>query len=49
MAQMVTPVARDGYVYGGAHGVGGGVVRLKSNGGGVAAEQVSLRAIFRTA
>src|SRR5688500_2778828 len=27
MAQMVTPVARDGYVYGGAHGIGGGVVR----------------------
>jgi len=40
MAQMVTPVARDGYVYGGAHGVGGGVVRLKSGGSGVAAEQV---------
>ncbi|HYP26485.1 MAG TPA: PQQ-binding-like beta-propeller repeat protein [Blastocatellia bacterium] len=40
MAQMVTPVARDGYVYGGAHGVGGGAVRLKSEGGGVAAEQV---------
>jgi outer membrane protein assembly factor BamB len=40
MAQMVTPVARDGYVYGGANGVGGGLVRLKSDGGGVAAEQV---------
>jgi outer membrane protein assembly factor BamB len=40
MAQMVTPVARDGYVYGGAHGIGGGVVRLKSDRGGVAAEQV---------
>jgi outer membrane protein assembly factor BamB len=40
MAQMVTPVARDGYVYGGAQGVGGGLVRLKSDGGGVAAEQV---------
>ncbi len=40
MAQMVTPVARDGYVYGGAHAVGGGLVRLKSEGGGVAAEQV---------
>jgi outer membrane protein assembly factor BamB len=40
MAQMVTPVARDGYVYGGAHGVGGGVVRLKSEGAGVVAEQV---------
>jgi outer membrane protein assembly factor BamB len=40
MAQMVTPVARDGYVYGGAHAVGGGLVRLKSEAGGVAAEQV---------
>jgi outer membrane protein assembly factor BamB len=40
MAQMVTPVAREGYVYGGAHGVGGGLVRLKSEGGGVVAEQV---------
>jgi outer membrane protein assembly factor BamB len=40
MAQMVTPVARGEYVYGGAHGVGGGVVRLKSDRGGVSAEQV---------
>lgn len=40
LAQMVTPVARDGYVYGGAHGVGGGLVRLKSEHGGVVAEQV---------
>jgi outer membrane protein assembly factor BamB len=40
MAQMVTPVARDGYVYGGAQSVGGGLVRLKSDGGGVVAEQV---------
>ncbi len=39
-AQMVTPVARDGYVYGGANGIGGGLVRLRSEGGGVAAEQV---------
>ncbi|MBA3439993.1 MAG: PQQ-binding-like beta-propeller repeat protein, partial [Pyrinomonadaceae bacterium] len=39
-AQYFTPVARDGYVYGGALGVGGGLVRLKSDGGGVAAEQV---------
>jgi outer membrane protein assembly factor BamB len=39
-AQMVTPVARDGYVYGGAHGIGGGLVRLTSAGGKVAAEQV---------
>ena len=40
MAQMVTPVARDGYVYGGAQGVGGGTVRLKADRGGVIAEQV---------
>jgi outer membrane protein assembly factor BamB len=40
MAQMVTPVARDGYVYGGANGIGGGAVRLKSDGAGVAAQQV---------
>jgi outer membrane protein assembly factor BamB len=40
MAQIPTPVARDGYVYGAAMEVGGGLVRLKSDGGGVAAEQV---------
>lgn len=40
MAQMVTPVARDGYVYGGAQGVGGGLVRLKADPDGVAAEKV---------
>jgi outer membrane protein assembly factor BamB len=40
MAQMVTPVARDGYVYGGAQGVGGGTVRLKKEGDRVSAEQV---------
>ncbi len=39
-AQYFTPVAREGYVYGGALGVGGGLVRLKPDGGGVAAEQV---------
>jgi len=39
-AQYFTPIARDGYVYGGALGVGGGLVRLKPDGGGVAAEQV---------
>ena len=43
-AQYFTPVARGEYVYGGALGVGGGLVRLKpglkSEGGGVAAEQV---------
>jgi outer membrane protein assembly factor BamB len=40
MAQMVTPVARGEYVYGGAHQVGGGLVRLKPNGGAVVVEQV---------
>jgi len=39
-AQMFTPVARGEYVYGGALGVGGGMVRLKTDGTGVAAEQV---------
>jgi outer membrane protein assembly factor BamB len=36
-AQYFTPVGRDGYVYGGALGVGGALVRLKPDGG---AEQV---------
>jgi hypothetical protein len=39
-AQYFTPVARGEYVYGGALGVGGGMVRLKLDGTGVAAEQV---------
>ena len=39
-AQYFTPVAHNEYVYGGALGVGGGLVRLKSERGGVAAEQV---------
>src|SRR5882672_2331899 len=39
-AQAFTPVARAEYVYGGALSVGGGLVRLKPDGGGVAAEQV---------
>ncbi|HEU4388546.1 MAG TPA: PQQ-binding-like beta-propeller repeat protein [Blastocatellia bacterium] len=39
-AQAFTPVARDGYIYGGALGVGGGLVRLKPDGNGVIAEQV---------
>jgi outer membrane protein assembly factor BamB len=39
-AQYFTPVARGEYVYGGALGVGGGLVHLKSDNGGVAAEQV---------
>src|SRR5262249_5190578 len=40
MAQMVTPVARDGYVYGGANAIGGGLVRLRTESAGVTAEQV---------
>ncbi len=39
-AQAFTPVARGEYVYSGALGVGGGLVRLKPEGEGVAAEQV---------
>ncbi len=39
-AQYFTPVARGEYVYGGALGVGGALVRLKPQGNGVAAEQV---------
>src|SRR6185369_6335478 len=40
MAQMVTPVAGDEYVYGGAQGVGGGIVRLKAKPDGVGADEV---------
>jgi outer membrane protein assembly factor BamB len=39
-AQAFTPVARDDYVYGGALSIGGGLVRLKPSGNGVAAEQI---------
>jgi outer membrane protein assembly factor BamB len=39
-AQYFTPVARGEYVYGGALGIGGVLVRLKPEGNGVAAEQV---------
>jgi outer membrane protein assembly factor BamB len=39
-AQAFTPVARGAYVYGGALSIGGGLVRLKPDNGGVAAEQV---------
>jgi outer membrane protein assembly factor BamB len=39
-AQYFTPVARGEYVYCGALGIGGGLVRLKVDGAGVAAEQV---------
>jgi outer membrane protein assembly factor BamB len=39
-AQYFTPIARGDLVYGGALGIGGGMVRLKPDGNGVAAEQV---------
>ena len=39
-AQYFTPVARGEQVYGGALGIGGGMVHLKANANGVAAEQV---------
>ncbi len=39
-AQFFTPIARGEFVYGGALSVGGGMVRLKPDGNGVAAEQV---------
>jgi len=39
-AQYFTPVASGDYVYGAAIGIGGGLVRLKPDGGGVAAEQI---------
>jgi outer membrane protein assembly factor BamB len=40
MAQIPTPVAYNGYVYGGAMNIGGGLVRLLSAENGVAAEKV---------
>jgi outer membrane protein assembly factor BamB len=39
-AQAFTPVAHGDYVYGGALSIGGGLVRLKPEGDGIAAEQV---------
>ena len=39
-AQYFTPVAKGEYVYGGALSVGGALVRLKPDAGGVTAEQV---------
>jgi outer membrane protein assembly factor BamB len=39
-AQMFTPIAFKESVYAGANGIGGGLVRLKANGAGVAAEKV---------
>jgi outer membrane protein assembly factor BamB len=39
-AQVFTPVARDEYIYGGALGVGGGLVRLKSERNGIVADQI---------
>ena len=39
-AQYFTPIARGDFVYGGALGVGGTMVRLKADGNGVTAESV---------
>jgi outer membrane protein assembly factor BamB len=39
-AQYFSPVASGEYIYGGALSIGGGLVRLKPEGAGVAAEQV---------
>ena len=39
-AQYWTPLARGEYVYGGALGIGGGLVRLKADGTGISADQV---------
>lgn len=39
-AQYFTPVARNEYVYAGALGIGGALVRLKPEGAGIVAEQV---------
>jgi outer membrane protein assembly factor BamB len=39
-AQYFSPIARNEYIYGGALAVGGGLIRLKADGGGVTAEQV---------
>jgi outer membrane protein assembly factor BamB len=39
-AQYFSPIARGEYIYGGALAVGGGLIRLKAEGGGVVAEQV---------
>jgi outer membrane protein assembly factor BamB len=39
-AQYFTPIAREGYVYGGALGIGGALIQLKAEGAGVVANQV---------
>lgn len=41
-AQYFTPITRGEFVYGGVLGIGGGMVRLKQDASGVAAEQVYL-------
>lgn len=41
-AQYFTPITRGEFVYGGVLGIGGGMVRLKQDANGVAAEQVYL-------
>src|SRR6266536_2099824 len=48
-ANIPTPIASDGYIYTAAAGTGGGLVKLKPNGGGVEPEQVYFGSTFPTA
>src|SRR6266516_799606 len=48
-ANIPTPIASDGYIYTAAAGTGGGLVKLKVDGGKVEAEQVYFGSTFPTA
>ncbi|SRR6266542_1875381 len=48
-ANIPTPLASDGYIYTAAAGTGGGLVKLKVDGGKVEAEQVYFGSAFPTA
>ena len=48
-ANIPTPLTSDGYIYSAAAGTGGGVVKLKVNGGTVEPEQVYFESKFPTA
>ena len=48
-ANIPTPVASDSFIYAASAGTGGGLVRLKSEGGGIQAEQVYFEAKLPTA
>ncbi len=48
-ANIPTPLTSDGYIYSAAAGTGGGVVKLKVNGGSVEPEQVYFESKFPTA